>query len=41
MLAISLGMPIDYQGRRYVASLVAAIVVAGTALYVVGRWNAS
>jgi len=41
MLAFSLGMPIDYQVGATVASLVAAIVVAGTALYVVGRWNAS
>jgi NO-binding membrane sensor protein with MHYT domain len=41
MLAFSLGMPIDYQVGATVASLVAAILVAGTALYVVGRWNAS
>ena len=41
MLAFSLGMPIDYQVGATIASLVAAILVAGTALYVVGRWNAS
>src|SRR5215467_10714322 len=41
MLAFSLGMPIDYQIGATVTSLVAAILVAGTALYVVGRWNAS
>src|SRR4030095_12090271 len=41
MLAFSLGMPIDYQVAATVASLVAAILVAGTALYIVGRWNAS
>jgi NO-binding membrane sensor protein with MHYT domain/nitrogen-specific signal transduction histidine kinase len=41
MLAFSLGMPIDYQIGATIASLVAAILVAGTALYVVGRWNGS
>ncbi len=41
MLAFSLGMPIDYHVGLTVTSLVAAIVVAGTALYVVGRWQAS
>jgi signal transduction histidine kinase len=41
MLAFSLGMPIDYQVGATVTSLVAAILVAGTALYIVGRWNAS
>src|SRR5215468_4820967 len=41
MLAFSLGMPIDYQIGATVTSLVAAILVAGTALYVVGRWNGS
>src|SRR5215471_7573925 len=41
MLAFSLGMPIDYQVGATITSLVAAILVAGTALYIVGRWNAS
>jgi NO-binding membrane sensor protein with MHYT domain/nitrogen-specific signal transduction histidine kinase len=41
MLAFRLGMPLDYQVGLTVTSLVAAILVAGTALYVVGRWNAS
>jgi NO-binding membrane sensor protein with MHYT domain/nitrogen-specific signal transduction histidine kinase len=41
MLAFSLGMAIDYQVGATVASLVAAILVAGTALYIVGRSNAS
>jgi diguanylate cyclase len=40
MLAFSLDMPIDYNAGLTVASLVAAIVVAGTALYTVHRWNA-
>ena len=41
MLAFSLGMPIDYHVGITVASLVAAIIVTGLALYVVGRWHAS
>ena len=41
MLAFSLGMPIDYQVGATITSLVAAILVAGTALYVVARWSAS
>src|SRR5215467_3829254 len=41
MLAFSLGMPIDYQIGLTITSLVAAIIVTGTALYVVGRWRAS
>jgi diguanylate cyclase len=40
MLAFSLDMPIDYNAGLTVASLVAAIVVAGAALYTVHRWNA-
>ncbi|HUL09869.1 MAG TPA: MHYT domain-containing protein [Candidatus Acidoferrum sp.] len=41
MLAFSLGMPIDYQVGLTVASLIAAIAVAGIALYVVGRAHGS
>ncbi len=41
MLAFSLGMAIDYQAGLTVASLLAAIVVAGTALYTVDRWKAT
>jgi NO-binding membrane sensor protein with MHYT domain/nitrogen-specific signal transduction histidine kinase len=40
MLAFSLDMPIDYHSGLTVASLVAAIIVAGTALYTVHRWHA-
>jgi signal transduction histidine kinase len=40
MLAFSLGMPIDYRSGPTVASLVAAILVAGAALFTVHRWNA-
>jgi diguanylate cyclase len=41
MLAFSLGMPIDYHIGLTVSSLVAAMGVTGTALYVVGRWHGS
>jgi signal transduction histidine kinase len=41
MLAFNLGMPIDYHAALTVASLVAAILVAGAALFIVYRWGAT